>query len=636
MIRTVAAALLAVPATVVLAAQQQVFKSGVDVTTVDVTVVGRNGDPVRDLKAEDFTVTVDGKPRPIVSVQYLGFEGTQAGTPSVAAPASPRGDFNTNHRTVRGRLVVLLVDRGNIRMGAERSVLRTAEGFVDHLLPSDRVSLLTIPNGPTVAFTGDRERVKAALRQIVGDYRLPVIRHNIAAIESLVIEDGDGEALAKVIERECAPRDTGCPQEIELEARGMAPQVRIKGLDTVRSLSDVFTYLKTIDGPKTVALVSEGLVLDQQRFPAGLPPEVEKLASQARATVYVLRLHQEEFDAVDVKPMRAIDITAQTVGLETLAGATGGEMLTVVGTGASIFDRMARELSGEYVLGIETADADRDGKSHRIKVSVQRGRVEVRARREFVAEPAAPRAGELSAGTAIVNALRSPLLLTGMPIRASSYTLLDPDRAKIRVVATAEIGEGFGQSTRVALGYQLTDAAGVVVGGHAAPTTLSPDRDGRLRFRQEFSVPPGAYTFKVAASDSNGRMGSLDRPIEAKLVAAGPLTISDLLVGDETDTVLDVEPIVSSARVSCAIDIRTAPGKLPPGARVAFEIADAAGRTAAAEPGALISSGDGIRHIARGTIEASGLTAGSYVARAVVQAAGQPDAIMTRAFRIVR
>ena len=620
-----------------LSAQQTPsFKSGVDLLTLEATVLDRAGAPVRDLGPGDFTVTVDGKPRAIVSAEYVGFEDGKAGSPGAAAPAKPRGDFDTNRRTVRGRLVVLLVDRGNIRMGAERSVLRTAEGFVDRLRPSDRVSLLTIPNGPTVAFTGDRDRVKAALRQIIGDYRLPVIRHNIAAIESLVIEDGDGETLAKVIERECPPRDTGCPQEIELEARGMAPQVRVKGLDTVRSLSDVFTYLKTIDGPKTVALVSEGLVLDQQRFPSGLPPEVEKLASQARATVYVLRLHQEEFDAVDVKPMRAIDITAQTVGLETLAGATGGEMLTVVGTGASIFDRMTRELSGEYVLGIETADADRDGRSHRIKVAVRRGRVDVRARREFVAEAAAPRPGELSAGTAIVNALRSPLLQAGLPIRASSYTLLDPHPSKVRVVVAAEIGEGFAQPARLALGYQLADVAGTIVAGHAAPASLAPDREGRLAFRQEFSVEPGVYTFKIAAGDASGRMGSLDRSVDAHLAAAGPLAIADLIVGDEPGPTLDVEPIVASGRLSWALDMRSAPGALSADTRVAFEVVDGAGKTAASGSAAVVSSGDGARHIARGTIDAAALVAGAYTARAVVRAPGQPDASVTRGFRVVR
>ncbi|HEV3139083.1 MAG TPA: VWA domain-containing protein, partial [Vicinamibacterales bacterium] len=345
---------------------QQVFRSGVEITTIDVTVIARNGDPVPDLKAEDFTVTVDGKPRTIVSAQFVGVSDSSSVQfrPGTTAPPPARSGVssNSNRGGARPRLIVLLVDQGNIRMGAERSVLKAAEGFLDRLLPTDRVALITIPIGPVVAFTGDRDRVKSGLRRIVGDYRLPEIRHNIAATESLLIEDGEAEVLAKVIERECAARDAGCPQEIELEARGMAPQIRTRGLDTVRALSDAFVFLKTIDGPKTVAMISEGLILDQQRFPSGLPPEVEQLAVEARATVYVLRLHQEDFDAQDVKPMRAIDSTAQTAGLETVAGATGGEVLTVVGTGASIFERITRELSGQYLLGIETSDRDRDGK----------------------------------------------------------------------------------------------------------------------------------------------------------------------------------------------------------------------------------------------------------------------------------
>src|SRR4029077_19585720 len=104
-------------------------------------------------------------------------------------------------------------------------------------------------------------------------------------------------------------------------------------------------------------------------------------------------------------PCAPIDARAEPVGLETIAGVTGGELLTVVGTGASIFDRMTRELSGQYLLAIETRDGDRNGKPHRIKVNVKRGRVEVRSRRTFEADAAPLRAGEASASAAIVSAL---------------------------------------------------------------------------------------------------------------------------------------------------------------------------------------------------------------------------------------
>src|SRR5207253_2462772 len=150
-------------------------------------------------------------------------------------------------------------------------------------------------------------------------------------------------------------------------------------------------------------------------------------------------------------------------------GATGGELLTVVGTGVHIFDRMTRELSGGYLLGIETTDRDRDGKPHRIKVGVKRARVgrgtgapgvfEVRSRRTFEADTTPPRPGEASAGASIMNALRAPLLAPGLPIRISNYVLLDADRSKVRVVLAAEIGEKFTQPTRLAIGYELMDAA---------------------------------------------------------------------------------------------------------------------------------------------------------------------------------
>ncbi|HYM23167.1 MAG TPA: VWA domain-containing protein [Vicinamibacterales bacterium] len=634
--RPAVAALLGFLATAAPSAQQQVFKSGIDVTTIDVTVVGRNGDPIRELTAGDFAVTVDGKARAIVSAQFVSFSDEAAAGIPPAAP-DPR-EFSSNENHARGRLMVLLVDQGNIRLGEERSVLRAAEGFLDRLTPSDRVSLLTIPAGPVIAFTGDAARIKEGLRRIRGQYQLPISRHNISATESLLIEDGDADTLAAVIRRECRG-DPACPQEIEQEARSIAPAVRSRGLDTVRALSDVFAYLKTIDGPKTVAMISEGLILDQQRFPAGLPPEVEKLASQARAMVYVLRLGQDGTDASTPSAFRQVDLAAQTIGLETVAGATGGDLFTVVGTGAAMFSRMTRELSGEYLLGIETIESDRDGRQHRIKVSVKRGAVQVRSRRTFEADAVAPRPGEASAAAAIVNALRTPLLVSALPVRATSYVLMAADRSKVRVVIAAEIGEGMTQPTRLALGCELADAAGNVVGGQAAPVLLSPSAGGRLRYRQEFTVKPGVYTVKIAAADSAGHVGSLDRPIVADFVTRGPISVADLVVSDAADdggSDLDVEPLVAGGRLVASVDLRTAPGALPKDTSATLEVVDPTGKPALTVPVQIISSSDGTRHVIRTTVDAAALAPGAFRARILVTTPGQPPIEAHRAFRVTR
>ena len=45
--------------------QAPVFRAGVDLIALDVTVVDRNGAPVKGLTAEAFTARVDGQPRAV-------------------------------------------------------------------------------------------------------------------------------------------------------------------------------------------------------------------------------------------------------------------------------------------------------------------------------------------------------------------------------------------------------------------------------------------------------------------------------------------------------------------------------------------------------------------------------------------
>jgi hypothetical protein len=113
---------LALAATVVLSAQDkpapaqsaqppQTFKSSVDLVPVDVNVIDRNGRPIADLAANDFSLKVDGKPRRIASAQFI------AVTRNVERePINP--DYSSNPKIAGARLIMLVVDQGNI--GASR------------------------------------------------------------------------------------------------------------------------------------------------------------------------------------------------------------------------------------------------------------------------------------------------------------------------------------------------------------------------------------------------------------------------------------------------------------------------------------------------------------------------------------
>jgi hypothetical protein len=52
----------------------------------------------------------------------------------------------------------------------------------------------------------------------------------------------------------------------------------------------------------------------------------------------------------------------------------------VIGGGELGFQRVLRETSAGYVLGVEPTDRDRDGNLHEVRVSVKKHGVTVRAR----------------------------------------------------------------------------------------------------------------------------------------------------------------------------------------------------------------------------------------------------------------
>jgi len=84
-----AVALLAAP----LGAPQEkppVFEAGVEVVALDVSVVDSEGRPVPDLGPDEFRLSVDGRPRPVVSAEFVAQTGEAAAPPAPAPfPTSP-------------------------------------------------------------------------------------------------------------------------------------------------------------------------------------------------------------------------------------------------------------------------------------------------------------------------------------------------------------------------------------------------------------------------------------------------------------------------------------------------------------------------------------------------------------------
>ncbi|MGH9219984.1 MAG: hypothetical protein ACRD1W_11825, partial [Vicinamibacterales bacterium] len=115
------------------------FETKTELVLVDVNVVDRDARPVPTLAAGDFQLEVNGQPRPIASIQFIST------TPGNVTPSTPReAASSSNDTTTTGRLLLFVVDESSLRVGASRSILRTAQTLFDRLAPGDMIGLARI------------------------------------------------------------------------------------------------------------------------------------------------------------------------------------------------------------------------------------------------------------------------------------------------------------------------------------------------------------------------------------------------------------------------------------------------------------------------------------------------------------
>ncbi|HEV7500634.1 MAG TPA: hypothetical protein VGQ33_11550, partial [Vicinamibacteria bacterium] len=240
--------------------RRPVFSSDVDVVAVDVNVVDKQGRPVRGLAVEDFAITVDGASRRVISADFVSQAMEDEAAP--APPPAPDRVVSTNEGVRRGRIIVIVVDQGNIRPGVGRHALHAADRLLDALNHQDQVALVTMPGGgPQVELTSEHGRVRDALKRIVGRAQYAGPRLSLA--QALAMEDNRSYEVQEVLDRLCP--NTLTPQEKELclsdvqgEAFSVAANFRHQSDVSMKGLGYLMQSLQQIEGPKTVVLITEG------------------------------------------------------------------------------------------------------------------------------------------------------------------------------------------------------------------------------------------------------------------------------------------------------------------------------------------------------------------------------------------
>ena len=376
-----------------LAAQQQqppTFKSGVEIVRIDVSVVDRTGQPVGNLTPGDFTVTVDGKPRTIVSAQFLKYDVGASVIPGVAAPTP--APLPAPSSPPPPRTVLVVVDEDSIEPVEGLAVKQAATKFLDRLAPGDRVGVVTIPRlRAEVTLSTRRSDVMKALDAVITGVNIDRYAHDIGLAEAFDIERGYADVAQRVVTRECAGQAATCPEEVMTQARQMALQAHLRGQRSLDALAQLAEGLAAVEGPKTVFLISGGMPMPDLHSLAAFD-RIEASFAAAQVSLYTLYMERSSFGQVRNRPSPTAfeDDLLERGGIENATSVTGGTLMVGIGTLDQYFDRVVTELSGSYLLGVEVEPADRDGRTHQVDVRVNRRGVEVRARRRYVIDEPRP------------------------------------------------------------------------------------------------------------------------------------------------------------------------------------------------------------------------------------------------------
>ena len=425
---------------------------------------------------------------------------------------------------------------------------------------------------------------------------------------------------------------SSCTRDLQMRAEWAWRGVQMTSLTSINSMRQLLASLATVRGDKTIVLISGGWPLDD-REQHTLITTLASEAAAARASFYTLYVPNTIGSASRrmITSTPANDSYLHSGPLDTLASMTGGASYRAEVGAEAVFDRLGRELSGFYRIGVEKDATDGDAKGRRMKVQVPRTGVTVRAREIFDARNYDDR----DWAARLAHALEAPIASTAIGLRVTSYLAADADDPKrVKLVFT-------GEASRVEAGdatvqIMIRDINGVRVLAGEQP--VGEPRGDNLVFTANVPVAPGTYVARVAVIDGAGRIGSVDHRIDAHRAVIGGIASTDPLLlrvppAGRGETRVALDTVTQDERLAIQIDLDGERALLE-ATTVDFDVATTPdGPPLVKASGNLVSNRTG-SVVAQGVSEMRMLPPGAYFARAHVRNNGDLVGEMRRPFTL--
>jgi len=313
---------------------QGTFRRDVQVSrvVVDAHVVDSSGDPIPGLGAADFEVLVDGKRAEVESVEWVP-AGQSEFTPRTPAPGEPEGAQPVAPAGApSGRVIVFFfqTDLQPLRLTGFMKMIQHARSLLDTLLPADRVAVVSFDSHLKLRqdFTGDRKKLEAAIFEAV----------KVGSTDEVAVSPAP--SIARGFDFVAARKAATVEKGLALTAKALAP----------------------IPGAKTLLFFGWGLHVN--RHPGESTDYGEALAAlkAARLSVFSIDVTDADFHTLEGE-------------LELIADLTGGTYHKTHIFPASALERVARQISGRYVVVVIAPPGKRGRHDLELKLVGRKGRI---------------------------------------------------------------------------------------------------------------------------------------------------------------------------------------------------------------------------------------------------------------------
>ena len=504
---------------------------------ISVVVHDKHGDPVTDLKQEDFVLKDAGKPQPIKLFV------TSWATPAAAALKPLPPNIFSNRRShdsaAAPTVTIILFDVLNTQFADQAEAKHQLLEYLETVPPGDRIALYVLGRDLVVLhdFTDDAAHLARTLQAL--HVRIP------------------GELQPKL--ETPLPGKTSGPdlQRLSDEAKSIATNandfaVTERARITTAAMQNIANHVAFLPGRKSLIWLSSSfpfalnLVTMPPRVSSGLyptatPPTSPRLfndeirqavraMNQAGLAIYPVDARRL-FQRLDGTGRRPSSFGGEFQTMDLLAGQTGG----VAYRNTNDLKRAIRQAVDDgrmtYTLGFYPDSDSWDGKVHSIAVAVDRRGLDVRYGNSYLAVNDAPKDDVEAIKRRIGSALLSPMDSTVIGLGAGIEAVNQPKPGRVRLalevdpsdITLAQTGEHWTGSLEYVVMEQKAD-------GTPLQTTTETLNLNLTKARYDAIVQRGliltklmepsqeAYRLRVVILDRpSGNLGSISIPIEAAL-----------------------------------------------------------------------------------------------------------------------